>query len=127
LFEGNLMSKQKSMKTVLMAAALCALAGLANSAAAASCSDNDGNCQSAPINAGADRLVTVRCTINIGGGAPDLGNCKVIEVATGRFILNRNFRGDTGSVRVPVPTTGAYRCAVEANGPDRGRVFCSIT
>jgi hypothetical protein len=119
------MSKQKSMKTVLMAAALCALAGLANSASAAQCSENDGNCQSGSVNAGADRQVSFRCTINI-PNRPDRGNCKVIEVASGRFIQNFDFTGDTGTRTTSVPTTGAYRCAVEAVGPDAGRVFCSI-
>lgn len=120
------MAMKNPLKTVLMTATLCALGGLANSASAATCFENDGRCQSAPVNAGADRKVSYRCTINI-PYRPDLGNCKIVEVATGRFPVNRNFRGDTGNrLTGLLPTRGAYRCVVEAVGPDRGAVYCRI-
>ena len=118
------MSTQITLKAVLMTATLCALAGLANSASAAECRQTDGNCQ-AQANAGADRRVSFRCTINI-SIQPDRGNCKVVEVATGRFLENFDFTGDTGTRVISTPTTGAYQCRVEAVGPDRGTAFCAI-
>jgi hypothetical protein len=119
------MSGTSTLKAVATVTTLCVLAGLANSASAASCRSDRGRCQSPAVNAGADRSVTYRGTANI-PFAPDFANVKVVETATGRFIRNVNFRGDTGFRRALTPTRGAYRCRVEAIGPDRGTVACSI-
>lgn len=118
------MSMKRTLKAVLMTTALCALAGLANSASAASCTSTRGECTTPPVNAGPDRRVTVRCTINAAPGR-DAGTCKVVEAATGRAISNRYFVRDSGPQVIYGPTAGAYRCTVRSIGRP-ATVSCTI-
>lgn len=87
---------QSTLKTALMTAALCALAGLANSASAASCRSSSGECTTPPVNVGTDRRVIFRCTVNAPSG-PEAGDCRIVDVATGKVFLNVSFWGDSGS------------------------------
>lgn len=115
------MSRMNALKAAAAVTTLCVLAGLANSASAASCWSDRGRCTTPPVQAGAERTVVYRATAN----PLHRGNVKIIQTATGRFIRNDNFRGDTGFRRARTPTRGAYRCRVEAVF-GRGTVTCSI-
>jgi hypothetical protein len=115
---------QSALKTALMATTLYALAGLANSVSAATCTDTSETCTTGPVNAGADRQLTLRCTANVLGG-PDAGRYTVVDVATGWGIGSGSCIG-SGSRPISVPTEGAYRCTVRAGGRPDARVFCSL-
>lgn len=115
------MLKQMTLKAGVVMATLL----VGNAAWADTCRQDDGHCRTGSVNAGADRVIGYRCTINV-PRAIDAGNCKIIEVATGRFVLDDNFRGDTSNRSVRTPTTGAYYCVVERVGLNRGTVYCNI-
>lgn len=119
------MSRKITLKAATAIVTLCALtAGVAESASAASCTSNQGRCTTRYVDAGANRMVTYRATALI-PWQPDLGNVQIMA-RSGRVIRNSNFWGDTRSVRLRTPTSGTYRCRVEAVGVNRGRVSCSI-
>ncbi|WP_157778802.1 hypothetical protein [Massilia violaceinigra] len=122
------MSKQITLKAVVLTATMFTLAGSMHSAwaqNAKTCRSSEGRCQTGTVNAGADKKIAYRCTINI-AYAPDLGHCRIVDSETGRFVLSDNFRGDTNDHEVTTRTTGAHYCVVEAIGPDRGTAYCKI-